>query len=246
MKTERENGVRKSCKAASSVMQEVLKSVQVGTTLLSVQSTALEAIQRQGAKSAFLGYRGYPGVLCLSVNEQVLHGIPSNRVILLGDAVKLDLGLYLDGWYSDMATTVCLGSASEYPVMNRLSSAVSASLMAGIRVARAGNHTRDIAEAVDGTLTSMGYKPVEEMCGHGVGHGLHESPQVPNCLRGWGGDDKLFNGMIIAIEPMAGAGSPSIRIMPDGWTVVMADREPSSHFEHTVLITDGDPEVLTA
>ena len=245
-------GIRKSCKAAAAVMEAASKAVRVGLTTADVEAVVAKEIARQGGRSAFLGYHGFPGALCISLNDEVLHGIPSkSRKLANGDLVKLDLGVVLDGYYCDMATTILLDDGSDMSKRKRLlMDATMSALMTSINgLARAGMPVLMISGMIQGHLASKGYKPVEGMTGHGVGLRLHESPVVPNevpeGMKDLSGQEKLIAGMTLAIEPMAGMGSPKVRIKQDGWTLAMEDGLPAAHFEHTVLITNGDPEILT-
>lgn len=248
METDRIKGVRESCRIASMVMERASRVVVKGATTFDVAEVAAEAMAKFGARSAFLGYHGFPGVLCISLNDEVLHGIPSRkRVISGGDIVKLDLGVVFNGFYSDMAATFLIDDGSVPSDANRrLMEATLSALMSGIAAARPGVTVEAVATAIYGKLKSRGYEPVDSMSGHGVGRRLHEPPLVPNRTEGWDCSAVLSPGMTIAIEPMVGAGTTKIRVRNDGWTVVVEDGMPSSHFEHTVLITEGDPEILTA
>lgn len=245
--TSKVRGVRASCKIAAKIMGLITKEIGVGVSTLYVNKVAEQAMHDFGVRSAFLGYRGFPGSVCISVNEEVLHGIPSDSKILANsDVVKIDMGVVLNGYYSDMATTVLIDDGSENSKLNRrLMDANISALMAGISAARPQSTVEAISSAIYATLKSRGYEPVDNMCGHGIGSQLHESPSIPNRTDGWDCSAVLYPGMTIAIEPMVGIGTSKARITNDGWTLVMDNGKSSSHFEHTVLITDGDPEVLT-
>jgi methionyl aminopeptidase len=240
-------GIRASCKIAAQVMTKLEKSIISGNTTLQVNEMAEKLMDAFQVRSAFLGYRGFPGCICISVNDEVLHGVPSkSRVISGGDIIKVDMGVVLNGYYSDMATTVLIDDGSEVSIENRkLMNANVSALMAGISAARPNNTTWHIASAIYDSLKSKGYEPVDDMCGHGVGLKLHQPPVVPNRTEGWDCTAILKPGMTIAIEPMVGIGTTKARIKNDGWTLVMENGKSASHFEHTVLITDGDPEILT-
>jgi methionyl aminopeptidase len=244
---QRIQGIKKSCKAAVLVMEAVENSIREGVATVEIEAAAYQAIEQQGGRSAFLGYRGFPGVVCISINEEVLHGIPSHdRIVKRGDMIKVDLGVVLNGWYSDMASTFLVDDGSESTSnKRRLKDATISALMAGISAAKAGNTTKDVASAIQTMLSSRGFEPVDGMTGLGVGLRLHESPIVPNRVEGCKCDDVLVEGMTIAIEPMVGMGSPKAKVKHDGWTLIMADGQPSAHFEHTVLITNKGPEILT-
>lgn len=247
------SGIRKSCTAAASVMASVSSSIRIGMTTADVDVVAAKAMSAIGVRSAFLGHHGYPHSACVSVNSEVLHGLASpSRRIAGGDVVKVDLGVVSDGYFSDMAQTFVMDDQSVSSVEGRrLSNAVLSALMAGINVARVGNTVTSITMAIESSLKTAGLLPVLDMMGHGVGKRLHEPPEVPNSLK----DNELFRkdrkdvpllpGMVLAIEPMAGLGKPDIVVASDGWTVLMADGMASAHWEHTILVTDGEPEILT-
>ena len=196
-----------------------------------------------GCKSAFLGYRAFPGNICISVNEEVVHGIGGPRRIQYGDIVKLDIGVVKDGWVGDTATTVPVGVIDEQDRSGCLRSPRRRSELA-ITYARAGRRLGDLCAAIEDEAWRNGYSVVREFVGHGVGRKLHEEPQVPNYGRR-GSGPKLKPGMTLAIEPMVNMGGAGVRVLGDNWTVVTADGKPSAHFEHTVLITKGEPEILT-
>ncbi len=199
-------------------------------------------MRQNDCKSAFLGYRGFPGYTCISVNEEVVHGIGGDRRILPGDIVKIDVGIVKSGFIGDNATTVAAG---DIPMeTKRLLAATEESLFQAISHARAGRKLADLCGAVEEFVAPRGFTVVREFVGHGVGRRLHEEPQVPN-YRPNGKTPTLMPGMTLAIEPMVNAGVPSVRILDDGWTVITEDRKPSAHFEHTVLVTSGEPEILT-
>ncbi|MBI2363223.1 MAG: type I methionyl aminopeptidase, partial [Elusimicrobia bacterium] len=194
-------------------------------------------------KPAFGGYRGYPATLCVSVNDEVVHGIPSRRRVLAeGDIVGLDLGLVWKGFYADSAVTHPVGKAS--PEANRLVETTSKALEAGLAQACVGHRVGDIGEAVQAVAEKAGYSVVREFVGHGIGRSLHEDPPVPNYGRR-GTGLRLTPGMVLAIEPMVNAGGPDVKVLADGWTAVTADGAISAHFEHTVAVTEDGPRVLT-
>jgi methionyl aminopeptidase len=207
-----------------------------------VDEWAGQIINQYGARSAFFGYRKFPGQLCISVNEEVVHGIGGPRRLAYGDVVKLDVGILLNGWVGDTATTVGLGAIT--PARQKLLERTQASLHAGIQKARSGARLGEISHAVETTVKAAGYSVVKEFVGHGVGRKLHEEPQIPNFGRANSGPI-LQPGMTLAIEPMVNEGIDEVRILKDGWTAVTADRRDSAHFEHVILITEGDPEILT-
>jgi methionyl aminopeptidase len=243
IKTPHEIGrMRLAGQAASEVLLELAKAVAPGRTTLEIDQLAAELMRERDCKSAFLGYRGFRGQICISVNEEVVHGIGGPRKIQPGDVVKIDVGVVKSGWIGDNAITVAVGEVSEEA--RRLLIATEESLFAAISHARAGERLADLCGSVEDHVKPLGFTVVREFVGHGVGRDLHEEPQVPN-YRPQGKSPILEPGMILAIEPMVNAGTRSVNILDDGWTVVTADGKPSAHFEHTVLITEGEPELLT-
>jgi methionyl aminopeptidase len=234
--------MRAAGETASKILLDLVKAVEPGKTTLEIDRLALELMRQNDCKSAFLGYRGFSGQICISVNEEVVHGIGGPRKIQPGDVVKIDVGIVKSGWIGDNAITVAVGEVPEET--RRLLIATEESLFAAINHARAGERLADLCGAVEEYVRPLGFTVVREFVGHGVGRDLHEEPQVPN-YRPQGKSPILQPGMILAIEPMVNAGAASIRILDDGWTVITTDGKPSAHFEHTVLVTDGDPELLT-
>jgi methionyl aminopeptidase len=234
--------MRVACNAAAEILAAVVREVQPGRTTAELDGVAAEIIVKLGGKSPFLGYKGYPGHICVSVNEEVVHGIPRQRRVQYGDIVSLDVGVILDGFVGDNATTVPVGVVE--PRTQQLLRVTEQALHVGIAAARAGNRVGDISHAVQTTVESQGFSVVREFVGHGVGRKMHEEPQIPNYGRA-GEGPKLKPGMTLAIEPMINAGASDVVMLSDGWTVVSADGAPSAHFEHTVLVTDGDAEILT-
>lgn len=234
--------MRVAGRTASQILQEVIAAVKPGITTREIDEHALALMRRENCKSAFHGYRGFPGYTCISVNEEVVHGIGGPRVVHPGDILKIDVGIVKNGWIGDNATTVAVG---EIPLeTKRLLAATEQSLYAAIDKARAGLRLAELCGSVEDHVKPLGFSVVREFVGHGVGRELHEEPQVPNYRPG-GKTPVLLPGMILAIEPMVNAGTSNVRILDDGWTVITADRKPSAHFEHTVLVTDGEPELLT-
>ena len=235
-------GMRVAGRVAAVVLAGLGKRVLPGVITREIDGFARELIAQNGAKSAFLGYRGFPGNVCISVNNEVIHGIGSTRVLQMGDLVKLDVGVCKDGWIGDTAATFACGMVSNES--RNLMLATEAALNEGVRNAVAGGRIGDISEAVESEVVRHGFCVVRDFVGHGVGRSLHEDPQVPNFgARGLGA--KLRSGMTLAIEPMVNVGAPGVKIGGDGWTVLTEDGLLSAHFEHTVLITDGEPEILT-
>jgi methionyl aminopeptidase len=234
--------MRQAGAIASSILQALAKEVAPGRTTGEIDQYAAELMRQHDCKSAFLGYRGFPGYTCISVNEEVVHGIGGARKIQPGDILKIDVGVVKSGFIGDNATTVSVG---DIPLeTRRLLAVTEQSLFEAIRHARAGRKLADLCGSVAEFAEPHGFTIVREFVGHGVGRRLHEEPQVPN-YRPQGKSPTLMPGMTLAIEPMVNAGVAGVRILEDGWTVITEDRKPSAHFEHTVLITTGDPEILT-
>jgi len=228
---------------AAEVLREVAAKAAPGVTTGELDAYAAELIRKSGARSAFLGYRGFPGNLCTSLNDEVVHGIPGRRRIELGDIVSIDCGVEYDGFIGDTATTVMVGVSQ--PDIIRLVKTTQEALMAGIQQAVAGGRVSDIGHAVESVARQAGFSVVREFVGHGVGRRMHEEPQVPN-FGPPGRGPKLRPGMTLAIEPMINLGVAEVEVMEDGWTVLTRDRKPSAHFEHTVAIReDGPAEILT-
>jgi methionyl aminopeptidase len=244
IKTERDLVyVRQSCVAAMEIMTELVAMIVPGRTTKELDDAAARMIMARGGKSPFYKYRGsFPGQICVSVNEEVVHGVPSDRRVQYGDVVSLDVGIILNGWVGDTATTVAVGLVE--PRVQELLTVSERALYAAIDKAQSGNRISDISRAVESLVTSHGFSVVREFVGHGVGRKLHEEPQVPNYVAP-GPDPKLRPGMTIAIEPMTCMGQHDVVLLDDGWTVVTRDRKPAAHFEHTVLITKDGPEILT-
>ena len=220
------------------------RSVRPGMTTLDLDKIADDFIRSHpGATPAFKGLYNFPASICTSINQEIVHGIPSKkRLIEEGDIVSIDIGVRLDGYYTDSATTVAVGKVD--PESKRLLEVTKQSLAAGIDAARAENHIGDIGAAVQGVVEAAGFSVVRDLVGHGIGVGFHEDPQVPNYGKPKRGV-RLQPGLTIAIEPMVVAGQPGVKILKDNWTVVTQDGSLSAHFEHTVLITEGEPEILT-
>lgn len=234
--------MRPACVLAQTVLEEVCEFVQPGVTTRQVDEFAAERIRSYGAKSAFLGYRKFPSNLCLSVNEQVVHGLATDRRLKFGDIISLDVGVVHNGFIGDTARTVAVGGCSVEA--QQLMDVTEQALYLGIAQALPGNRVVDISRAIQRYVEGNGYSVVREFVGHGVGRSMHEEPQVPNFDDGKK-SPKLQPGMTIAIEPMVNAGGPAVKILNDGWTVVTKDGQLSAHFEHTVLVTSSEPEILT-
>ncbi len=235
--------MRTACRLSAVLLREVAAKVGPGVTTGELDAFAAERIRELGVKSAFFGYGGFPGQTCISLNEEVVHGIPGPRVINAGDLVSVDLGVVAEGFIGDNATTVQVGAVEAESA--RLCAVCAAALAAGIDAARAGNRVGDIGHAVQAVAEAAGFSVVRDYCGHGVGRRLHEEPQIPNF--GEAGKGPLLKpGMTLAIEPMINQGGARVEVMPNGWTVKTRDRKRSAHFEHTVLVVaDGPAEILT-
>ena len=234
--------MRPACVVAAEVLDEIAAFIKPGLTTKQVDEFAAEQIKARGAKSAFLGYRKYPCHTCLSVNDEVVHGLAGNRELHFGDIVSIDVGVNHKGFIGDTARTIAVGGCGV--LAQRLLDVTEQSLYLGIAAAKPGNRVTDISRAVQTYVENNGFSVVREFVGHGVGRSMHEEPQVPNFVDPRS-KAKLKPGMTIAIEPMVNAGRPEVKILKDGWTVVTQDGSLSAHFEHTVLITDGEPEILT-
>ena len=238
--------MRQACRTASDVLERVCALVQPGVTTKDVDEAAADFIEEAGVKSAFLGYRlghrVFPGNICISLNDEVVHGIGSQRRIQYGDIVKLDIGVIEDGWVGDTATTVPVGMINERT--DELLRVTENALHRAIAVAYEGGRLGDICAAIEAEAVSHRFSVVREFVGHGVGRKLHEEPQIPNYGKR-GSGPRLRAGMTLAIEPMINCGTAAVRLLEDGWTVCTADGMPSAHFEHTVLITKEEPEILT-
>lgn len=224
-------------------LAEVAKVIAPGVTTLKLDTIAEEYIRSQGAVPGFKGYGGFPGTLCVSVNENVVHGIPSNYALREGDIVSVDCGAVKDGYNGDSTYTFCVGEVDEE--VKRLLRTTKESLYIGIEHAVEGKRIGDIGHAIQEYCEKRGYGVVREMCGHGVGRKLHEDPDVPNYGRK-GTGPLIKNGMVIAIEPMINMGSKNIVIERDGWTTRTKDRKPSAHYEHTIAIHHGKPDILSS
>jgi methionyl aminopeptidase len=243
LKSERDvEAMRDSGAVAAAVLEEVSAFIQPGVTTREVDEFAASRIKAHGGKSAFLGYRKYPCHVCLSVNEEVVHGLASDRRLQFGDIVSLDVGVVYHGFIGDNARTVAVGGCDV--LAQKLIDVTERALYEGISSALPGNRVVDISRAIQTYVESNGFSVVREFVGHGVGKTMHEDPQVPNFVDSKR-SEKLRPGMTIAIEPMVNAGRPQVEVLRDGWTVVTKDGMPSAHFEHTVLITESQPEILT-
>lgn len=234
--------LRASNQLVGKTLAEVAKYIKVGVTTLELDKIAEDFIRTNGAVPGFLGYGGFPNTLCVSVNDQVVHGIPSNYALKEGDIVSVDCGVLQNGYYGDSAYTFCVGEVDEK--VKKLLKITKESLSLGIDSAQHGNRVGDIGYAIQKHCQSAGFSVVRELVGHGVGQHLHEAPEVPNYgKRGQG--PILKEGMVIAIEPMINMGTRNVFCEKDGWTIRTNDRKPSAHFEHTIAIRKGKAEILS-
>ena len=238
--------MRQSCRTASEILDKVSELVRPGATTKEIDEAAADLMADAKVKSAFLGYRlghrVFPGNICISINDEVVHGIGSQRRIQYGDIVKLDIGVVQDGWVGDTATTVPAGMIDNR--VEELLRVTEGALERAIKVAVEGSRLGDICAEIEDEAVRHNFSVVREFVGHGVGRKLHEEPQIPNYGKR-GSGPKLKSGMTLAIEPMVNMGTAAVRLLEDGWTVRTADGAPSAHFEHTVLIQKSAPEVLT-
>lgn len=244
LKTGRELKIMKeACSISAGALEVASKAVEPGVTTAEIDRLAEEYIRRRGGEPNFKNYEGYPATACISINNEVIHGIPSEkRKLRAGDIVSIDLGAKFDGYHGDNAATFACGDVS--PEAKRLMDTTRESLYEGIRAACAGGRIGDIGHAVQSYVEARGYSVVRQFVGHGVGTHLHEAPEVPNFgIPGRG--IRLMPGMTIAIEPMVNAGGYDVKVQPDGWTVLTKDGSLSAHFEHTIVITADGPKIMT-
>ena len=234
--------MRQAGKITAGARSLARQMIEPGVTTKAINKEVFSFIKKSGAEPTFLGYGGYPASVCISVNEQVIHGIPGNRRIEEGDIVSIDVGATYKGYVGDCAGTFPCGKCSEEAL--RLIAATRQSFFEGIKSARQGCRVSDISAAVQACAEGQGYSVVREYVGHGVGAKMHEEPEVPNFGRP-GHGPRLVKGMTLAVEPMINAGGWQVRVLSDGWTVVTADGKLSAHYENSILITDGEPEILT-
>ena len=237
--------MRRAGKIAAAARLEAGKMVTVGATTRSINKKVHDFIISHGAVPAFLNYNGFPASACISINEQVIHGIPSERKLIFGDVVSIDVGAVKDGFVGDCAATYIAGDGSAES--ERLIKITRECFYEGLKFARVGYRISDISRAIQQHAESHGYSVVKEFVGHGIGSKMHEPPEVPNYVETprKKADPRLFPGMTLAIEPMINAGNEGIRILDDGWTVVTIDGKTSAHYENTILITEDEPEILT-
>lgn len=235
--------MREAGRLLALVHEELAKIIRPGISTKDIDRACEKMIRSYGCTPNFLNYQGYPGSVCVSVNEEVVHGIPTDRhIIQEGDIVSLDTGLIYQGYHSDAARTHAVGEVSSEA--QKLMDVTKQSFFEGIKMAKAGNHLFDISNAIDAYIRPYGYGIVRDLVGHGIGTHLHEEPEIPNFAQRRRGL-RLQPGMTLAIEPMVNLGTADVRWMKDGWTVISADHSLSAHYENTILITEGEPEILT-
>ena len=234
--------LKRSGEILALVMQKLQNSLRSGMTTLDIDLLSAELIRKEKALAAFKGYQGFPGTACISVNEEIVHGIPGSRVIIEGDIVSIDLGVNYEGFFSDMAVTLPVGKVDADRL--KLIAVTKQSLDIGIQQARVGNYLTDISHSIQSFVEGQGFSIVRQFVGHGIGVALHEEPEIPNYGQP-GLGPRLKSGMVLAIEPMINLGNWECEILENGWTAVTADGTPSAHFEHTVAVTDKGPVILT-
>jgi methionyl aminopeptidase len=234
--------MRRAGRVVAEMHEATRDAAKPGVTTAELDAVAREVLDRRGARSNFLNYRGYPAVICTSPNDVIVHGIPGDYVLEEGDILSIDCGAIIEGYHGDAAFTMAIGEVSGMAA--RLLEATERSLWAGIEQLRNGTRLHEVGRAVQGVAEAAGFSVVREYVGHAIGTAMHEEPQVPNYWPGTGGPI-LKPGMVFAVEPMVNAGGPGTRLLEDGWSVVTADGSLSAHFEHTIAVTDDGPEVLT-
>lgn len=235
--------MRESCKILAEVHEKLKEEIKPGISTLEIDIKAERFIREYDCIPNFLHYNGYPASICVSINEEVVHGIPKKKRILQeGDIVSLDCGCIYKGYHSDAARTYAVGEIA--PEVQKLIDETKNSFFEGIKMAKAGNHLYDISNAIDAYISQFGYGIVRELTGHGIGTKLHEDPSIPNFAQSKRGI-KLVPGMTLAVEPMINLGRADVLFLDDGWTCITEDHSPSAHYENTILITEGEPEILT-
>ena len=234
--------LRRSGRMVRELLEEIREQVRPGISTMDLERFVTGRLAQRGARAAFKGYRGYPCSLCTSVNEQVIHGIPSDRLLNDGDILSVDMGVIVDGYYGDSAITIPVGEIPESA--QRLLSVTEGALGQAIAKVRLGNRLGDVSAGVQQYVEPRGYSVVREFVGHGIGRELHEEPQIPN-FGPPGHGPVLKEGMVLAIEPMVNAGGPAVRVLNDNWTAVTVDGKLSAHFEHMVAVSQNGPDVLT-
>jgi methionyl aminopeptidase len=235
--------IHRAGRIVAEVLKELRERVRPGMTTLELDRMAEEGIGKRGGQPAFKGYKGFPATLCTSVNEEIVHGIPSQRALQEGDIIGLDLGAIVEGYFGDAAITVAVGAIQ--PEVQRLVQVTKESLYRGIEKMKVGNRLSDVSHAVQKHVEAAGYSVVKDFVGHGIGQALHEEPQLPNFGKP-GQGPRLRSGMVLAIEPMVNMGKDGVRVLDDHWTAVTEDGSLSAHFEHTVAITEEGPVILTS
>lgn len=242
-------GIRRAGQVVMAILEELRQMVQPGITTAALDALAVRELKRHGATSNFKGYtpvkgiKPFPGVICASVNDAIVHGIPGPYKLREGDIISIDFGAVVDGWHGDSAITVPVGAIA--PEAQRLLDVTQEALRRGIAAARGGNRVMDISRAIQTYVEGEGFSLVRQYTGHGIGRALHEEPTVPNYVEPRGANPLLRPGMVMCIEPMVSAGNPGTRELADHWTVVTSDGSLAAHFEHTIAITSGEPDVLT-
>ena len=234
--------MRRAGKVVAEMHEVTRAAAKPGVTTRQIDAVAREVLERRGATSNFLGYHGFPAVICTSPNDMIVHGIPGDYRLKEGDILSIDCGAIVDGYHGDAAFTMAVGEVS--PLARRLIDVTERSLWAGIAELRKGNRLHEVGRAVQKVVEQAGFSVVREYVGHAIGTAMHEQPQVPNYWPGSPGPT-LKSGMVFAVEPMVNARGPETRLLDDGWSVVTADGSLSAHFEHTIAVTDDGPEVLT-
>lgn len=243
LKSQREiNYLRDAGKLVAETLHEVEKAVKPDVTTKKLDQVADDYIRQKGGIPAFKGYHGFPGNICASVNQEVVHGIPGLKKLKSGDNISIDIGVIINGYYGDAAVTLPVGEIDEE--MKRLLKVTEESLYVGIEQAVPGNRLGDISSSIQQYAEKNGYGVVRDYVGHGIGRSMHEAPQIPN-FGSPGRGPRLKPGMTLAIEPMLNMGTYQVKTLSDNWTVVTADNKPSAHFEHTIVITESGPEILT-
>ncbi len=234
--------IRNACRIVSQTLDLMERELRAGISTKELDGLAVEFIKKQGGRPAFFNYRGYPGNICVSINEEVVHGIPGGRLLLTGDIVGVDVGVELEGYYGDAARTFSVGKAGAEA--QKLMDVTREALYCGIGAARKGNRLSDISHSIQAHVEAAGFSVVRELVGHGIGTSLHEEPQVPNYGKP-GNGPRLEPGMVLCLEPMVNSGTYNVETLPDQWTIVTQDRRLSAHFEHAIAVTDGDAEILS-
>lgn len=235
--------MRQAGRIAAGARTLARQMIEPGVTTKAINKEVFNFIRKSGAEPSFLGYCGYPASVCISVNDQVIHGIPGSRRLAEGDIVSVDVGATFKGYVGDCAGTFPCGQCSDEAL--RLVAATRQSFFEGFKYARQGCRVSDISAAVQEYAEAQGYSIVRDYVGHGVGAKMHEEPEVPNFVQHGHGSPRLIKGMTICVEPMVNAGGYEVKVLPDGWTVLTADGSLSAHYENAILITDGEPEILT-